>query len=62
MNKKKLAKLTADAELWDTRQLGVSAKYTKVLSDEETKELQVFQNVVSLEPKRAVGVDLMDRR
>lgn len=39
MDKKKLARLTADAELWETRQLGASAKHIKVLSDEETKEI-----------------------
>ncbi len=39
MDKKKLDKLTADAELWETRQLGASAEHMKVLSDKETKEI-----------------------
>jgi predicted DNA binding CopG/RHH family protein len=39
MDKKKLEELTADAELWETGKLGASAEHMRVLSDEETKEI-----------------------
>jgi predicted DNA binding CopG/RHH family protein len=40
MDKKKLEELTADAELWDSRQLGASAEHMKVVSDEEQKDIE----------------------
>ena len=40
MDKKNLEELTADAELWDSRQLGASAKHMKVVSDEEQRDIE----------------------
>lgn len=39
MKKRDIEAMTADAELWETRQLGASAKHVKVVSDEEEKAI-----------------------
>ena len=39
MKEKDIERLTADAELWESRQLGASAEHVRVVSDEEEKEI-----------------------
>ncbi len=39
MKEKDIQRLTADAELWESRQLGASAEHVRVVSDEEEKEI-----------------------
>lgn len=39
MNKEDLEKFDKDNELWDSKQLGASAKHAKPVSDEEDKAL-----------------------
>jgi hypothetical protein len=39
MKEKDIERLTADAELWESGQLGASAEHVRVVSDEEEKEI-----------------------
>ena len=39
MREKDIEALTADAELWESRKLGASAKYVQVVSDKEEREI-----------------------